>query len=82
MARRARRFQFDANKSSPLSMQICLQVAAITALRGETVLYIDTTGNFSSKRVSAMIAAAVSRNPVSLNTEFDVQPFEAVAHPP
>ena len=44
--------------------QVCLQIAAITALRDETVLYIDTTGNFSSKRIGAMVAAAAAKIPV------------------
>ena len=38
-------------------LQLCLQMAAVTAWRGERVIYFDTGQAFSARRVVEMAAA-------------------------
>jgi RecA/RadA recombinase len=49
-------------ESSSGKTQILMQAAAVTALRGEGVIFLDTTNSFSSERVLAMARAQERRD--------------------
>ncbi|BDA46231.1 DNA repair protein RAD51 homolog 4 [Coccomyxa sp. Obi] len=52
-----------AGESGSGKTQLCIQMAAQTALRGERVIYIDTDGSFSGRRFAAIHERLSGGNP-------------------